>query len=299
MVVWLLVTESRLAGCCPFDEVAVSVPDLRASRLIGGPVTLLAGLFTGRDVMVRWVVFSGKLVGGRAPLIRIVTVPRVRDAPRLPLRVLRIAERFRSHGSTVVRLDRRLGAGLLFARRPTPLPAPVVGARPIRVVFPLSWLIAHDDSLLAAGRRFLSPKVLGSLPHAKQPEAPQLSATSNPERRRGDHTAVCRHVGDNVRSHSAALAGVTRRAAVDALTQRIGVARVAGILPDKVDDDVARLGLLAVDVDRCVEVQIGVGSPGMCDLTAPGVPRFRDDPAVGHDVVEVQVRVLLGAVEPD
>jgi len=32
------------------------------------------------------------------------------------------------------------------------------------------------------------------------------------------------------------------------------VAYVAGILLDKVDDDIARLDLLAVDVDRRVEV---------------------------------------------
>ena len=58
------------------------------------------------------------------------------------------------------------------------------------------------------------------------------------------------------------------------------MADVAGILLDKVDDDVARLGLLAVDVDRCV--QVGVDGPGMCDLTAPGVPRFGDDFVVGR-----------------
>src|SRR5450631_4113007 len=98
--------------------------------------------------MLRWVVFSGKLFGGLAPLLLIVTVPRIRAARRHPLRVLRIAGRFRSRGSTVVRLDRRLGAGLLFGRRPAPLRAPVVGVCPIRVVFPLTWLILHDDSSL-------------------------------------------------------------------------------------------------------------------------------------------------------
>ena len=60
------------------------------------------------------------------------------------------------------------------------------------------------------------------------------------------------------------------------------MADVAGILLDKVDDDIARLGLLAVDVDRRVEVQVGVNSLGMCDLTAPGVPRFGDDFVVGR-----------------
>ena len=72
---------------------------------------------------------------------------------------------------------------------------------------------------------------------------------------------------------------------------------MAGILLDKVNDDVARLDLLAVDVDRCVQVQVGVDGPGMCDLTAPGVLRFGDDFVVGHGMVEVQVRVLLSAVE--
>ena len=67
------------------------------------------------------------------------------------------------------------------------------------------------------------------------------------------------------------------RAPVDALTRQIGVADVAGILLDKVDHDVARLGLLTVDVDRGVEVQVGVDSPGMCDLFVPGVPGFGDD----------------------
>ena len=122
--------------------------------------------------MIRWIVFSGKLFGGLALLLLIVTVPRVRAARRLPLRVLRIAGRFRSRGSTVVRLDRRLGSGLLFGRRPAPLPAPVVGVRPIRVVFPLTWLILHDDSSLAEGRRLLPPKVSESVPQPKRPETP-------------------------------------------------------------------------------------------------------------------------------
>src|SRR5450756_98404 len=83
------------------------------------------------------------------------------------------------------------------------------------------------------------------------------------------------------------------RAAVDALTQQIYVADVAGILLDKVDDDVARHELLAVDVDvdRRVQVQVGVDGPGMCDLAAPGVPRFGCDLVVGHGLVEVQVQV--------
>src|SRR5450830_1871102 len=123
--------------------------------------------------MIRWIVFSGKLFGGLALLLLIVTVPRVRAARRLPLRVLRIAGRFRSRGSTLVRLDRRLGGRLLFGGCPTllpvpvvrldprlggrllfggcptPLPAPIVGVFPICVVFPLTWLIRHDDSSLA------------------------------------------------------------------------------------------------------------------------------------------------------
>src|SRR5450759_1300019 len=122
--------------------------------------------------MIRWIVFSGKLFGGLALLLLIVTVPRIRAARRLPLRVLRIAGRFRSRGSTVVRLDRRLGAGPLFGRRPARLPAPVVGVRPIRVVFPLTWLILHDDSSLAEGRRLLPPKVSESVPQPKRPETP-------------------------------------------------------------------------------------------------------------------------------
>ena len=44
------------------------------------------------------------------------------------------------------------------------------------------------------------------------------------------------------------------RATVDALTQQIGVADVAGILLHKVDDDAARLDLLPVDLDRRVQV---------------------------------------------
>lgn len=78
------------------------------------------------------------------------------------------------------------------------------------------------------------------------------------------------------------------RAAIDALTQQIGVADVAGILLDKMDDDVARLDLLAVDDDRRVEVEVGVDTTGMRDLTAPGVPRFGHDLVVGHGLVEVQ-----------
>src|SRR5665811_2401222 len=144
--------------------------------------------------MLRWVVFSGKLFGGLAPLLLIVTVPRIRAARRLPLRVLRIAGRFRSRGSTLVRLDRRLGGRLLFGRRPTllpvpvvrldrrlgagllfggcptPLPAPIVGVFPICVVFPLTWLIRHDDSSLAEAGGLLPPKVSGSLRHLKRPE---------------------------------------------------------------------------------------------------------------------------------
>src|SRR5450756_2373642 len=183
--------------------------------------------------MLRWVVFSGKLFGGLAPLLLIVTVPRVRAARRLPLRVLRIAGRFRSRGSTLVRLDRRLGGRLLFGgcptllaapvvrldrllggrlpfggcppllpapvvrldRRlggrllfggcptllpvpvvrldprlggrllfggcPTPLPAPIVGVFPICVVFPLTWLIRHDDSSLAEAGASCRPRYRG------------------------------------------------------------------------------------------------------------------------------------------
>ncbi len=88
------------------------------------------------------------------------------------------------------------------------------------------------------------------------------------------------------------------RAPVDALTQQIGVADVAGILLDKVNDDVARLGLLTVNVDRGVEVKVGVDSPGMQDLIVPGVPCFGDDLVISRGLVEVQVRVLLGALEP-
>src|SRR5665647_1551388 len=168
--------------------------------------------------MLRWVVFSGKPFGGLAPLLLIVTVPWVRAARRLPLRVLRIAGRFRSRGSTVVRLDRRLGGRLLFGGCPTllpvpvvrldprlggrllfggcppllpvpvvrldprlggrllfggcptPLPAPIVGVFPICVVFPLTWLIRHDDSSLAEAGGLLPPKVSGSLRHLKRPE---------------------------------------------------------------------------------------------------------------------------------
>ncbi len=109
--------------------------------------------------MVRWVVFSGKLLGGLASLLLIVTVATVRAARRLPRRVLRIAGRFRSRGSIAIRLVRRLGARLFFGRRCAPLPAPVIGVRPIRVLFPLTWLIVHDDSSLAEARRFLPPRV--------------------------------------------------------------------------------------------------------------------------------------------
>src|SRR5680860_847 len=159
--------------------------------------------------MVRWIVFSGKRFGGLALLLLIVTVPRVRVARRLPLRVLRIAGRFRSRGSTLVRLDRRLGgrllfggcptllpvpvvrldrrlggrllfggcptllpvpvvrldprlgAGLLFGGCPTPLPAPIVGVFPICVVFPLTWLIRHDDSSLAEAGASCRPRYRG------------------------------------------------------------------------------------------------------------------------------------------
>ena len=89
------------------------------------------------------------------------------------------------------------------------------------------------------------------------------------------------------------------RAAVEALTQQVDVADVADvadILLDRVDDDVARLDLLAVD-DRRVQVQVGVDGPGMRNLTTPGVPRSGDDLVVGNGLVEVQVRVFLGAVE--
>ena len=48
--------------------------------------------------------------------------------------------------------------------------------------------------------------------------------------------------------------GLLARAPVDAFAQQIGVAHVAGILLNKVDDDVARLHLLAVDVDGRVKV---------------------------------------------
>ena len=93
------------------------------------------------------------------------------------------------------------------------------------------------------------------------------------------------------------VSGLLARAAVDALTQQICVAGVAGILLNKVDHDVARLDLSAVDVDRRVQVQVGVDIPCMCDLTAPGVSRFGDDLVAGHGLVEVQVWVRLGAVE--
>jgi len=43
-------------------------------------------------------------------------------------------------------------------------------------------------------------------------------------------------------------------ATVDAFTQQIRVSDVAGVLLNKVDDDVARLDRLAVDVDRRVKV---------------------------------------------
>ncbi len=76
-------------------------------------------------------------------------------------------------------------------------------------------------------------------------------------------------------------------APVDALTQQIGVADVAGILLDQVDDDVARLGLLTVNVNRGVEVQVGVDGPGVCDLFVPGVPRFGDDLVISRGLVEV------------
>src|SRR5665809_138667 len=108
--------------------------------------------------MLRWVVFSGKLFGGLAPLLLIVTVPWVRAARRLPLRVLRLDRRLGwlllSGGCPtlrpvpLVRLDRRLGGRLLFGGCPTPLPAPIAGVFPICVVFPLTWLIRHDDSSL-------------------------------------------------------------------------------------------------------------------------------------------------------
>ena len=75
------------------------------------------------------------------------------------------------------------------------------------------------------------------------------------------------------------------------------MAHVAGILLDEVDDDVARRGVLAVDVDRRLEVKVGVDGPGMGDLPAPGLPSFGNDFVVGHGLVEVQVRVLLGAVK--
>ena len=64
------------------------------------------------------------------------------------------------------------------------------------------------------------------------------------------------------------------RAAVDALTQQIYVAHVAGILLDEVDDDVARRGFLAVDVDRRVEVKAGVDGPGMGGGAGLGPPRL-------------------------
>src|SRR5665647_3492659 len=216
--------------------------------------------------MLRWIVFSGKLFGGLAPLLLIVTVPRVRAARRLPLRVLRIAGRFRSRGSTLVRLDRRLGGRLLFGgcptllpvpvvrldRRlggrllfggcptllpvpvvrldprlggrllfggcPTPLPAPIVGVFPICVVFPLTWLIRHDDSSLAEAGGLLPPKVSGSLRHLKRPETtataprtPLPPSLLSPPRRRRNHATVCRHIGNKVRSmpHS------TKRASPD------------------------------------------------------------------------------------
>src|SRR5674476_1157342 len=288
--------------------------------------------------MLRWIVFSGKLFGGLAPLLLIVTVPRVRAARRLPLRVLRIAGRFRGRGSTLVRLDRRLGgrllfggcptllpapvvrldrrlggrllfagcptlppapvvrldprlggrsvfgggptllpaavvrldlrlggrllfggcptllpvpvvrlgprlggrllfggcptllpvpvvrlvprlgAGLLFGGCPTPLPAPIVGVFPICVVFPLTWLIRHDDSSLAEAGGLLPPKVSGSLRHLKRPETtataprtPLPPSLLSPPRRRRNHATVCRHIGNKVRSmpHS------TKRASPD------------------------------------------------------------------------------------
>lgn len=46
------------------------------------------------------------------------------------------------------------------------------------------------------------------------------------------------------------LAGAT----INAFTQEIGVARVAGILLNEVDNDVARLDLLAANVDQRVKV---------------------------------------------
>src|SRR5680860_130017 len=78
---------------------------------------------------------------------------------------------------------------------------------------------------------------------------------------------LCRDVWHGVSCGSAALAvsvapklqsRLLARTTVDALTQQVGVADMAGILLDEVDDDVARLGLLTVDVDRRVEVQVGV-----------------------------------------
>src|SRR4051794_33187107 len=76
------------------------------------------------------------------------------------------------------------------------------------------------------------------------------------------------------------------------------MADVSGILLDQMDDDVARLDLRPMNVDRRVEVQIGVDGPRMGDLTVPGAPGLGHDRVVGHRLVEVKIWVFLRAVEP-
>ena len=73
---------------------------------------------------------------------------------------------------------------------------------------------------------------------------------------------------------------------------------VTGVLLDHVHDQVAHLRALPVDVDDRVEVERLEHLAGMGDLAVPRLLRVGDDGRVGDRAVEVEVRVLLGAVEP-
>jgi hypothetical protein len=95
----------------------------------------------------------------------------------------------------------------------------------------------------------MDDELLDSFAHRQGPRLQQIRApTRTPCGRRGKPNPVWSALRD--RRTRCLLA----RATVDAFTQQIGVADVAGILLDEVDDDVARLDLLAVDVDRRVKL---------------------------------------------
>ena len=85
-------------------------------------------------------------------------------------------------------------------------------------------------------------------------------------------------------------------AAVDAFADQVGVAVVAGVLLEDVDQDLPQFrAVLAGDV------QIGcVGNELLreVDLGTPVVPGFLDNGGIGHGAVEVLVRLVVREVDP-